>query len=206
MSDDIARQRFWSENSRKPDPARRRPRMPRSTSTARGLRAAAVEPTHVLMVRPAGTRAWSVVAERVRDRIRDVQGTEAFCQAECARRSRHWPESQFRVLPWPEAKRELRRKTWSVKDADHIPSGERVLLAKAPAQLHPGLVEARTVFGLPDDGADRRRVGVVRSRNRRTGDYMVKIEGSGLSVSVTRIDLIWPVPENVVPLERRSPR
>lgn len=199
MSDDIARQRFWSWNNTKPDPTPRRPRMSRVRSNSRTR--SAVAPTHVLLVRLQGNREWSIVA----DRGGDVQGTEVFCQAELATRSRHYPSDEFRVLPWPEARRELHRKTWSVNDEDHIPVGGHVLLRREPAQIHPSIVEARKVFGLPRD-PESKRTGVVCSRYRRSGDYMVKLDGADATISVSRADLIYPVPENVVPLERRSAR
>lgn len=201
MTDDIAKQRFWSENKTKPDLASQAPATARGRRSRRSLRAA-VAATHVLMVRKNGCLEWCIAA----DEGGDISGSEASCAARCLMSARHWPADEFRVWTWPEARRELRRKTWSVRDADHIADGERVMLMVTPAQLHPSIVEVRGAFGAPDDGADRRRTGVVGHRYRRSGGYMVRIDGSSLSVGVSRADLIYPVPDNLVPLERKPVR
>lgn len=202
MVDDIARQRFWSENNRKPDPKPGRVRSGGSRTRSRSLRAN-VEATHVLLVRKNGQRNWLVVANQSGRAIRDVAGSEAFCTSEMEMRRKHWPDDEFKVMAYPDALREIRHKTWSVKDGDHIPNGERVMLAATPAQLHPDMITAGVAFGLPSTGAYS-RTGTVRHRDRRTGTYMVRIDGSTLSVSVEREDLVWPIPANVVPLERRK--
>lgn len=188
VTDDIARQRFWSENNAKPDPAGRRPRMPRSAGPARR---STVEATHVLLVKVRGVRDWRIVA----DTRRDVAGSEAFCRAELATRSRHFPDDEFRVLPWSEARRELRRKTWSVRDEDHIPIGNNVLLRRAPAEIHPSLAKVHIALGMSRE-SEGRRTGVVTKWYRRSGDYMVKLDGTELTVCVARADLICPVPDN----------
>lgn len=107
------------------------------------------------------------------------------------------------MLPWPEANRELRRKTWSVSDEDHIRNGERVMLMRAPAEIHPSLAVMHQTFGLSNE-AEQRRTGVVKYRNHRSGDYMVRLDGTEVSVSVTRTDLIYPIPDNLIPLELRA--
>ena len=155
------------------------------------------------MVRKHGRRDWCIVADQRGRKIADMDGSEAFCNGEMARLARHYLDREFRVLPIAEAQREVRRKTWSVNDPDHIADGEPVMLMATPAQLHPSITQVRTVFGMShDDGAESRRTGVVTHRNHRTGDYMVRIDGSGLSVLVSRADLIYPVPDNIIPLER----
>lgn len=199
MSDDIAKQRFWSENRAKPDPRSGLPRVPRQRSSRRALSGNAAA-THVLMVRKAGHREWLVVADREARRIADVAGSEACCNAEMATRSRHWPDDEFRVSSLVEATKELRRKTWSVRDTDHIKNGERVVLKVEPNVLHPSLDRVSDVFGIPSTD-NRTRTGTVKRRDRRTGDYMVHIDGGGLSISVEREDLIYPVPDNVIVLE-----
>lgn len=157
------------------------------------------------MIRVHGRRYWSIVADGSHGKPVDVSGSEAYCNAELTRRSRHYPQDEFRVMTLAESQREVRRKTWSVNDDDHIADGEHVLLMATPAQLHPSITQVRTVFGMShDDGAESRRTGVVKHRNRRTGDYMVRIDGSGLSVCVSRADLIYPVPDNIIPLENRA--
>lgn len=201
MSDDIARQRFWSWNAAKPEPTARRPRAPRSRSTAARPGRPATEATHVLLIRAHGTRDWRILA----DTRRDVSGSEAFCLAELETRSRHFPDDEFRVLSWPEACREVRRKTWSVNDEDHIPVDGKVMLRRAPAEIHPGLAKMHETFGLSRE-SEQRRTGAVKSRYRRSGDYMVKLDGTDVTVCVARADLIYPVPENVVPLARRATR
>lgn len=160
----------------------------------------------MLMVKPHDCREWKVVADRNSGGgIRDVSGSEAYCQAELATRSRHFPDDQFRVLPWPEARRELRRKTWSVNDEDHIPDGERVMLMKAPEIMHPSIGGAAEKLGIDSDHVGV-RYGVVTSRHRRTGNYMVALEGTRWSISVGRADIVYPVPENVVALETLAAR
>lgn len=195
MTDDITRQRFWSWNNAKPDPTRRAPGVPRSRTRGRAF-LSALEPTHALMVRTRGSRGWLLVEDC--DRL--VQGSEAFCLAEVATRARHWPDSEFRALPLPEAKRELRRKTWSVHDSDHIPNGERVMLMKTADELHPSISKVHATFGIPDD-QNGVRYGAVRSRYRRSGDYMVMLEGTSLTICVSRGDFVHPVPDNMIALE-----
>lgn len=196
MSDDIARQGFWSWNNAKPAP--KEPTNHSRTPRHRRRRSA-VAATHVLLVRLQGKRQFGIVA----DRGGDVEGTEAFCLAELKTRARHYPNDEFRVMPWDDAKHELRRKTWSVTDDDHIPVGGKVLLRRAPVQIHPSMGKVHEVFGLSRD-SESKRTGIVRSRYHRSGDYMVAIDGTDVTICVERSDLIYPVPDNVVPLERRA--
>lgn len=201
MSDDITRQRFWSWNNAKPSPVRRMPSAPRLRSNSHGSPVPAAKPTHVLLVRNLDSREWCLVM----DAERYVQGSEVFCQAERETRARHWPDQEFRVFSWPDAKREFRRKTWSVRDSDHVPNGERVMLVKTADELHPSIKKVNAVFGLLDDHSGV-RYGVVQSRYRRSGDYMVTIEGTNLTICVSRGDLVYPVPDNVVALEPKRAR
>lgn len=76
------------------------------------------------------------------------------------------------------------------------------MLMRAPAEIHPGLAKMHQAFGLSRE-SEQRRTGVVKSRYHRSGDYMVRLDGTDVTVSVARADLIYPVPENVVALERR---
>lgn len=198
MSNNISRQRFRKDNNAKPDAARRSPHVPRTTGRDRRL-AVATEHTHVLMVRKANEKCWYTV----RSNAVDLSGSLAFVESERERKARHWPADEFKVWTWPEAKRELRRKAWSVSDKDHIKNGARVMLAAAPEDMHPSLKAVRVAFGIQDDG-DRHRIGIISSRNRRTGWYMVKLEGSTLSVGASRRDIIYPIPDNMVAFERRA--
>lgn len=201
MSDDVTRQRFWSWNNAKPSPGRRMPSIPRSRSSSRRSPVPAAKPTHALLVRNLDSREWCLVM----DADRYVQGSEVFCQAERDTRSRHWPGQEFRVFSWPDAKREFRRKTWSVRDSDHIANGERVMLTKTADELHPAISRVHATFGMTSDHSGI-RYGLVRSRYRRSRNYMVTIEGTNLTICVGRADIVYPVPDNVVALEPKRAR
>lgn len=107
-----------------------------------------------------------------------------------------------------EAAADRRKKTWSVHDSDHVPTGSRVLLARPPNDIHPSLGVVHRVFGM-SSAWEHARYGVVTSRHRRYGSYVVQLDGPdgrALSISVERGDLIFPVPDNVVALVPRSAR
>lgn len=120
-------------------------------------------------------------------------GSAASCAAELERARRHWPGKEWRTVTVDEAKRDRRRKPWSVRDADHVPKGSRVMLAVSAVQKHPSIAT---------------RFGVVKHRYR-SGSYMVQIDGSKLSVAFERVDLYYPVPDDVIAFEagrKRNPR
>lgn len=196
MSDDITRQRFWSENNAKPDP---KPRGTRSSGrrSRKGVLTAAVANTHALLVRRHGERNWLFVDKK--------SGSEAFCEAELELSVRHWPDNEWRVLPIAEAEREVRRKTWSIHDADHIAVGERVMLDAAPVVLIPEIARVNEAFGM-DRSCERERMGTVTRRDRRSGAYSVRLDGKRgpMTITVEREHLIYPVPEGVIPIERKS--
>jgi hypothetical protein len=133
------------------------------------------------------------------------EGSQANCDDQIGRVRRWYPEKTYQVVTVQEAKAERRRKTWSVSDPDHIPDGSTVLLARAPKDVHPSLVDAKRVFGSTFSDIDIRR-GTIKHRYRRSGAYMVQLEGATLQVAIEREDLIYPVPDNVIPLARRTRR
>lgn len=89
------------------------------------------------------------------------------------------------------------KKGWSVKDPDHIPIGSRVMLRVDPNTVHPDSAAVREAFGIPEDVE---RHGIVRKRWFRTGCYRVEIENSNHSITLTREQILYPVPANVLPL------
>jgi hypothetical protein len=98
------------------------------------------------------------------------------------------------------------KKGWSVRDIDHIPAGSRVMLAAAPVDLYPSIAQVAGALGLPGDG-HHTRTGIVAHRWYGDGEYMVRIDGSKMEVRVSRADLMFPVPDDIilfVPRARRS--
>lgn len=97
-------------------------------------------------------------------------------------------------------------KGWSVRDADHIPDGERVMIR---IDLVGHLAEFRKVLAML--GGDIGRVapyGTVKHRQHGSGRYMLAMEGDAnarrLSSAFTRDQLLWPIPEGVVAFDREA--
>lgn len=90
----------------------------------------------------------------------------------------------MRIVPLVRKPRE--KKGWSVRDADHLPNGTRILLKKPASELHPGMAEAFAAFGAP--APPRHRTGTICFRYFGSGNYMVKIDGTQLSVLARRAD------------------
>ena len=115
-------------------------------------------------------------------------------------KAQRWePTKQWRVVTLDDAKRDRRRKPWSVHDADHLPKGSRVMLALSPVQLMPFIADLHETFGLGHEG-EQTRHGVI-SHRYRSGTYMVRIDGSKMHVAFERKDLIFPVPDGVLAFE-----
>lgn len=92
-------------------------------------------------------------------------------------------------------------KTWRASDPDHIPRGRRVLIRTDPADA-PHLRGFVLTVGAPSD-LPTVRFGIVE-RRWKGGDYMVHLVGTRWHITFTRAQLLYPVPENVLPLARRS--
>lgn len=190
MSDDLSRARARRANAAAPEYVAPLPfdRRPARRSRSRAIRVN-VPKTHV--VQWLDGRAWGTVHE----------GSERDCADYLEKRQRWWPDRTFRMVTASEAKAESRRKTWSVRDADHVPTGSWIMLLRSPAAIQPSIVKVHKAFGLSRE-SEERRTGVVESRYRRSGDYMVKLDDTELTICVSRADLIYPVPDNLVALER----
>lgn len=130
------------------------------------------------------------------------EGSEADCAEVVQRMRKHFPNKTWRLVTREEGAAERRRKHWSVHDADHIPDGSEVMLMVNPVELHPQMAQLVEMASEAAVGLRERR-GVVKSRDRRTGRYRVDIADSRWSVSVDRADLIYPVPDNLIPLQRK---
>lgn len=137
--------------------------------------------------------------------VTNHEGSAPDCESVLALCNKHFPDREHRVVTIAEAKADKRRKTWSVSDADNIPKGSEVALVVMAGDLHPSLVKAAAVFGLDPAPLGKRR-GVVKSRHRRYGTYMVSLTGTPLTVTVKRSDLIFPVPDNMLMFERTGRR
>jgi len=176
VSDDLARMRSRRANAAAPQYPAPVPfdTTPVGRDCGKRLKAN-VTATHELQVKEPDMLSWEVVH----------RGSEAACLSELDVKRRHWPQNQWRVVTLAEAAADRRHKTWSVRDSDHVPKGSRVMLARPPAAVHPEQPEI---------------LGAVR----RAGLYMVQLEGTSAQTTVSRGDLIYPVPQNVVPLEPRS--
>jgi hypothetical protein len=136
------------------------------------------------------------------------EGSAADCTRILDLVQRHFPQQTYRVVTLAEAAADRRKKTWSVHDSDHVPTGSRVLLARPPGEIHPSIGEMHRAFGMPTE-SEHTRYGVVTTRHRRYGSYVVQLDGPDgrtLSISVERGDLIYPIPDNVVALVPRSAR
>lgn len=136
------------------------------------------------------------------------EASEACCIDAREKANRWFPDKQHRIVTADQVASELRRKGWSVHDADHVPVGSHIMLAASPERLHPELKRVREVFGMRADG-DVERTGTVRHRDPRSSWYMVQMDRSKLVVGVDRADLIYPVPDNLVAFEpnrRRTQR
>lgn len=189
VSDDLAKARWRRANDAAPEHRAPLPFDPRPVGRerSRGIKVSVPE-THA--VQTLDGRAWMTVH----------LGSEASCARDLDLKRRHWPDKTFRMVTIAEATAEARRKTWSVRDADHIPNGERVMLLKTADELHPSIGKIHKAFGIPDDHVGV-RYGVIKSRYRRSGDYMVALEGTMLTICVRRDDLVHPIPDNVLALE-----
>lgn len=91
-----------------------------------------------------------------------------------------------------------RPKGWSTRDRDHVAVGSIVLLKRRAEEIHPSIVDVRDTFGITDDATSLRAE--VKHRVYGSGHYMVKIEGSRLSIAVERDDFFFPIPDGVVPI------
>lgn len=93
-----------------------------------------------------------------------------------------------------------RRKPWSVKDANHVRNGERVIVRSAPSIAIAD--EAMAAFGavIPKG---RRMLGEVTYRSSTSADwYMVRLDGDPRSTyGMRRADFIHPVVAGVVPFD-----
>lgn len=100
------------------------------------------------------------------------------------------------------------KKPWSVKDTNHVRSGERVIARSAPSIAIAD--RAMSAFGVTVPKG-RRMLGVVTHRSAALADwYMVKLDGDARSTyGMRRADFIHPVPDGVVPFDpgirRRRP-
>lgn len=130
------------------------------------------------------------------------EGSEADCSDHLARSQRHWPEREVRLVTLDEARAERRRKTWSVSDTDHIQNGSAVLVSESNEFAESNARHVAKMLGMDAAGLESRR-GTVKSRHRRTGLFMIKLDGGGWSVTLPRTALIYPIPDNMVPFERR---
>lgn len=154
--------------------------------------------------------AWTHVVQELKLKIWQTvhTGSEADCRATLDLVTRHFPDRQHRVVARAEADADERKQSWSVSDADHLPDGTRVLLARTPNEIHPSIGGVRKVFAIT--GADHQhRYGFVRSRHRRFGTYMVEIESDHvckMQICVQREDIIFPIPENIIPFQPRAAR
>lgn len=158
----------------------------------RGLRVA-VPRTNV--VQELKGRCWETIHN----------GSEADCTSTLDLVKRHFADKTYRIVTRAEADADSRRKTWSVTDADHVPVGSRVMLVRDPKSIHPSIVDVAKVFGFPS-AEQTLRIGVVKTRHRRFGTYMVELENTGFSIAVERGDIIWPIPENVLALSPHGAR
>jgi hypothetical protein len=97
------------------------------------------------------------------------------------------------------------RKTWSAKDADHIPKGRRVMIMVDPDKLHPTIAAVRgdLVQFIGEMTAPIQRYGIVERRQIH-GSYMVQLENSQWGISFPRSALLYPVPANVLALPRKG--
>lgn len=87
-------------------------------------------------------------------------------------------------------------KTWRASDPDHIPRGRRVLVLADPADaphLREFVLTVASVSDLPNA-----RVGVIE-RRWKDGDYMVHLVGTRWHITFGRKQLLYPVPDNVLP-------
>jgi len=157
--DELARQRTWHWMNQQPEIKA----VPRSVSSgrSRGRRSLAAA-THVVEERKG--RVWVPVHH----------GSERDCASTLDLLQRHFPDKVHRSLSIQEAKRDAQRKTWSVRDPDHVPIGSRVLLARSPDDIHPSARRAHEAFGM-HTGVLEQRYGFVRSRHRTFGSYMVDV-------------------------------
>lgn len=96
-------------------------------------------------------------------------------------------------------------RAWSTRDADHIRKGCRVMIRIDPATLHPSIVEILGLLGMSVDAADHNRYGTVLKR-WFGGDYFVQVEGGRLSLTLEPKHVLYPIPENVLPLAKPKKR
>jgi hypothetical protein len=91
-------------------------------------------------------------------------------------------------------------KGWSVNDADHVPNGSRVLLDQRAEQIHPSIGKVHAAFGMWP--VETTRFGVVESRDYGVLErYMVRLDGTRLSIGVEREQFLYPVPDGVIDLD-----
>jgi hypothetical protein len=114
-----------------------------------------------------------------------------------------------------------RKKGWSVKDVDHIPIGERVMITANLDEHFKSWRRAAKVLGIPKEHTEGwRPYGVVTKRWHGTGNYFVAMEGGGGTIVYTdkgrhvqgmrstfeRDELLWPIPADVVPFDPAAVR